>query len=93
MFDETNSFVKNDAHDEEYELGLIRKHLWLTRNFMHDKGKSPEGEPGPGADTLEGGQNLDQLGGKPCQTVFGTKPAHFSSNRLENRLGNAPEQV
>jgi len=63
LFDETNSLVKNDEQDEEYELGLVRRDLWLTQNFMHEKGKSPEREPSPGADTLEGGQGLDQSRG------------------------------
>jgi len=29
---------------------------------MHEKGKSPEREPSPGANTLEGGQGLGQSG-------------------------------
>ena len=63
LFDETNSLVENDAHDEEYELGLARRDLLLTQNSMHEKGKSPEGELSAGANTLEGGQGLDQSGG------------------------------
>ena len=55
LFDETNSLVENDVQDEEYELGLIRRDLWLTQNFMHEKGKSPEGEPSLGANTLKDG--------------------------------------
>jgi len=30
LFDETNSLVENDAQDEEYKLGLVRKDLLLT---------------------------------------------------------------
>ena len=59
LFDETNSSVENDAQDEEYKLGLVRRGLLLTQNSMHEKGKSPEGEPSPGDDILEGGQGLN----------------------------------
>ena len=51
LFDEINSLVENDAHDEEYELGLVRKDLLL----IHAKGKCPEDGSGPGASLLEGG--------------------------------------
>ena len=44
LFDETNSLIENDAQDEEYELGLVRKDLSLTQNSMLDKSKSPEGD-------------------------------------------------
>jgi len=54
LFDETNSLFNSDAQDEEYELGLVRRHLLLTQNSMHEKSKSPKGEPSPGADILEG---------------------------------------
>jgi len=62
LFDETNSFVENDTQDEEYELDVVRRDLLLTQNSMHEKGKSPEGGPSPGADTVAGGQGLDQSG-------------------------------
>ena len=62
LFNETNSLVENDAQDEEYELRLTRKDLLLTQNSMHGTGKSPEGEPSPGANTVEGGQGLDPSG-------------------------------
>ena len=60
LFDETNSLVENDAQDAEYELGLMRRDLLLIQNSMHEKGKSPKGEPSLGANILEGGQGLDQ---------------------------------
>jgi len=60
LFDETNSLFKSDVQDEEYEMGLVRRDLLLTQNSMHEKGKSPEGGTSPGADTLEGGQGLNQ---------------------------------
>jgi len=75
LFDETNSLVENDSQDEEYEQGLVRRDLWLTQNFMHKKGKSPEGEQSPGADAWEGGQGLDQLGGSIAEP-------HLEQNQL-----------
>jgi len=30
LFDESNSLVKNDAQDEDFELGLAKKDLFLT---------------------------------------------------------------
>jgi len=62
LFDETNSLFESDAQDEEYELGLVRRDVLLTQNSMYEKGKSLEGEPSPGADSLESGQGLDQSG-------------------------------
>jgi len=59
LFDETNSLVKNDAQDEEFELGLARKDMLL----MHDKGECLEDGSGPGVDLLEGEQGLKQIGG------------------------------
>jgi len=63
LFDETNSLIENDARDDEYKLGLMRQDLSLIQNSMLDKGKSPEGEPSPGANILKGGQGLNQSGG------------------------------
>ena len=51
LFNEINSLVENDAQDEEYELGLARRDLLLIQKSMHEKGKSPKGEPSPGATT------------------------------------------
>ena len=67
LLDETNSLFENDAHDEEYELGLVRRDLLLTQNSMLDKGKSLEGDPSPRADTLEGAQGVNQLGGSSVE--------------------------
>jgi len=62
LFDEANSLVKNDAQDEEHELGLAKRDLLSTQNSMHERGKALDGEPSPGANTLEGGQGLKQTG-------------------------------
>jgi len=67
LFDKTNSLVDNDAHDEEYELGLIWIELLLTQYSMHEKGKPPKGEPSPGANTLQGGCGLNQSGGSTTE--------------------------
>ena len=37
LFDKTNSLFENDAQDEEYEQGLVRRDLLLTQNSMLDK--------------------------------------------------------
>jgi len=63
LFDETNSLFESDAQDEEYELGLVRRDLLLTQNSMHEKGKSPEGEPRSRVDILECGQGLNESRG------------------------------
>jgi len=60
LFDKTNSLDENDAHDEEFELGLARKHMLL----MYEKGECLEDGLGPRANLLEGGQGLKQTGGK-----------------------------
>jgi len=62
LFDETNSLTKHDTQDVEFELGFMRKDLSLTQSSMVDNGKAPEGEPSPGADSVEGGQGANQLG-------------------------------
>ena len=63
LFDETNSMVEHDAHEEELELGLVRKDLSLAQSSIVDKGKAPKGEPSPKIDNLEGGQGANQSGG------------------------------
>jgi len=54
LFVETNSLVKNDAQDEEFELGLAIKDMLL----MHEKGECLEDGSGLGANLLEGGKGL-----------------------------------
>jgi len=77
LFNETNPLVENDASDEEYEPGLTSRDLLLTKNSMPEKCKSPKGEPSPGANTLEGGQGLNQLGGS-------TAEPNLEQNRLNS---------
>jgi len=60
LLDETNSLIERDAQDEEYEQSLVRKDVSLTQNFMPDNGKTPEGEPSPGTNIMEGGQGVHQ---------------------------------
>ena len=62
LIDETNSLIENDAQDEEFELGRVRKDLLL----IHEKGKSPMNGSGPGAVSSKDGQGLNQSGGKHC---------------------------
>ena len=56
VFDETNSFIKHDIQDEEFELGLMRKDFALTQSSMVDNGKDPEDEPSPESGNVEGEQ-------------------------------------
>jgi len=70
LLDETNSLFENDAQDDEYELGLVRKGLLLTQNSMLDKGKFPEGELSLRADILEGGQGVNQSGGSIAEPIW-----------------------
>ena len=70
LCDETNSLVENDAQDAEFELGLVRIDLLLTQNSMHKKGKSPKGELSPGANNVEGGKGLNQLGASIAEPIL-----------------------
>ena len=89
LFDETNSSFESDAQDEDYELGLVRRDLLLTQNFMHEKGKSPEGEPSPRANILEGGQGLKQSGGSIAESdLERNRPTQPNSPRTDLRTGS-----
>jgi len=89
LFDENNSLGENDAHDAEFELGLIRRDLLLTQNSMHKKGKSPRGEPSPGADNVEDGQGLNQSGGSIAKPISEqNQPTQPNSPRTDLRIGS-----
>ena len=45
LFDETNSRVEIDAQDDDFELGLAKKDLLLSK----EEGKNPEEGSGPGS--------------------------------------------
>ena len=55
LFDESNSLIKHDTQEEEFELGLVRKDLSVAQSSIVGKGKAPKGKPSPGIDNLEGG--------------------------------------
>ena len=61
QFDETNPLIENDAQDEEFELGLVRKDLLLKQD------KSPKNGSRPGAVLSEGGQSVNQTGGSEAE--------------------------
>jgi len=61
QFDETNPLIENDAQDEEFELGLVRKDLLLKQD------KSPTNGSRPGAVPSEGGQGVNQTGGSEAE--------------------------
>ena len=92
LFDKTNALVENDAQDEEYELGLARRDLLHTQNYMHEKGKSPEGEPGPGANILEGGQGLNQTGGSIAERSLSKTNLILPEQAPKQAPEQAPEQ-
>jgi len=73
LFDETNSLIENDAQDEEFELGLVRKDLLL----IHEEGKSPMNGSGPGAVSSEGGQGLNQSGGSTAEPNLEQNQSNF----------------
>jgi len=52
--------------------------LLLAQNSIHEKGKSPEGAPSPGSNTLEGGEGLNQSGGSIVEP-------NLEQNRLKSR--------
>jgi len=89
LFDETNSLTKNDAHDEEFELGLARKDLLL----IHEKGKSPMNGLGPGAVFSEGGQGLNQSGGSTAEPSLEQNQSDFPKTGSETGYRIGPEQV
>jgi len=94
FFDETNSVVEHDTQDEEFKLGLVRKDLSLTQSSIVDKGKTPEGEPSPGIDNLEGGQGANQSGrsiAKPEQNRP-TQP-NYSRTDMGTSTGTVPKLV
>jgi len=51
LFDETNSLVEIDAHDDDFELGLVKKDLLLP----HEEGKDSENGSGLEAVSKKGG--------------------------------------
>jgi len=53
-----NLTVKNDAQDEDVELGLAKKDLLLT----HEEGKSPQVGSGTEPVSKEEGQGFKQTG-------------------------------
>jgi len=63
LFDETNSLIEHDTHEEELELSLVRKDLSLTQSSMVDNGEAPKGELSPGSDSVECGHGANQSGG------------------------------
>jgi len=54
LFDETNSLIEHDKQDEEFKLGLMRKHLSLTQSPMGNNDKAPKSEPKFESDKVEG---------------------------------------
>jgi len=65
LFDETNSLVEIDAQDDDFELGLAKKDLLLTK----EEGKNLAEGSRPGSISGKEGQGLDQTGrstDKPC---------------------------
>ena len=58
LFDETSSLVDIDAQDDDFELGLAKKDLVLTK----EEGKNPEEGSRPGDVSVKEGQGLDQTG-------------------------------
>ena len=93
LFDETNSLIENDAQDEEFELGLVRKDLLL----IHEEGKSPMNGSGPGAVSSEGGQGLNQSGGNTAEPSLKQNQSNFSrtgsGTGFKTRAETFPEQA
>jgi len=54
--------IEHDTHDEEFELGLLRKDFSLIQSSMIDNGKAPKGEPSLGSDSVQGGQGVTSQG-------------------------------
>ena len=89
LFDETNSLIENNAQDEEFELGLVRKDLFL----IHEKGKCPMNGSGPGAISSEGGQSLNQSGESTAESSLEQTQSNFPRTGLETGPEQAQEQA
>jgi len=101
LFDETNPLIENDAQDDEFQLGLVRKDLLL----IHEKGKSRMNGSRPGAVSSEGGQGLNQSVGSTAEPSLEQNQSNFprthpeiglrtgSETGLETCFGTGPEAV
>jgi len=86
----------HDAQDEEYQLGLVRKDFLLTQNSIVDKDKTPEGEPSPGADIVEGGQGVNLSRGSVAEPDLEQNQSTQSNpSRTDLRTGSRtdPEPI
>ena len=65
LFDESNSFIENDAQDEDFELGLVTKDVSPTHEESKD---SPEGSgTGPVSKTeRQGSEQTGEISAEPC---------------------------
>ena len=56
LLNKTNSLIKYDTQDEEFELGLTRKDFSLTQSSIVENGKALESEPNSEYGNVEGEQ-------------------------------------
>jgi len=68
LFDESNSLVENDAQDEDFELGLLRK-ICCSHSFLltHEEGKNPHVGPGTEPVSKKEGQGDKQTEGTTAE--------------------------
>jgi len=69
LFDKSNSLIKNDAQDEDYELGLAKKDLLAT----HEESKNSQEGSGTGSVSKEGEQGDKKAGGTAAESCLQNK--------------------
>ena len=107
LFDESNSLIKNDAQEEDFELGLAKRDLVS----MHEKGKNHSERSGSEPVPRDVGHGDKQIGGtvtEPClqqdqntnpETVFrtdvqiGTSTDSGIGPRIDPALSSSKGQV
>ena len=89
LFDETNPLIENDAQDDEFQLGLVRKDLLL----IHEKGKSRMNGSRPASVSVKGGQGLDQTGGSTAKPCLEQNRPNGSETGSRTGTETAPEQA
>ena len=101
LFDESNSLVENDAHDEDLELGLAKKDLLLT----HEVGNNPQVGSRTEHVSKEEGKGFKQTGGTTTKLYLEQDKDNISETgakialqigartSLETGARTAPEQA
>jgi len=86
LFDESNSLVENDAHDEDFKLGLAKKDLLST----HEENKNSQEGSGTGPVSKEGEQGDKQAGRTAAEPCLEQNKANKSETGSRTVLQTSP---